>query len=344
MAQKKVLERHLLSVRESARGFLISMRASGRYSQGYLDNLESSLAFLADFAEEQSWPVIQDLTVEHIESYFAQLQERPRWFHENVGGGKPLSKSYIETQHRRLKRFFNWLVERRHIPANPLDSVPRPKLDERVIPTIPQSDIVNMLRLLDPALARTWRDKFLAIRDRAVVLMMWDSPARKGEVVGMSTESVDLEQRAILVMGKGRKERWMPIDDVVCAALWEWLQVREEVAGDKTALWLTSNGKTMDPNWLYQMLKRKGKRAGIQNLHTHRFRHSYAINALSAGMPEPILRINAGWKDIPPTYLRTLAYKHVEPFHRSMSPAASLHRAIRETTAKKTRGKPRGKL
>ena len=82
----------------------------------------------------------------------------------------------------------------------------------------------------------------------------------------------------------------MSLDDVVCAALWEWLQLRQEVARRETDLWLNIGGKPKNPNWFYQMLKRKGKRAGIENLHTHRFRYSYAINA--------------GWKEVPPTYLR----------------------------------------
>ena len=341
MAQKQVLELHLLSIRESARAFLVSMRASSRYSQGYLDNLESSLAFLANFAEERSWPTIDSLAVEQVEEYFAALQDRPRWFDAKIGGGKPLSKTYIETQHRRLKRFFNWLVARGHVTVNPLDAIPPPKPDERVIPTIPQSDIVNLLRLLDPAIYTTWCGQFRAIRDRAVVLLMWDTPSRKGEIVGMTIKSVDLDQRAVLVMGKGRKERWMPIDDVVCAALARWFEVRQEVATETPVLWLSTEGKPMNPNWLYLMLKRVGKRAGIDNLHTHRFRHSYAINALSSGMPEPILRINGGWKDIPPTYLRTLSYKNVEPFHRSMSPAGMLNKTIRQRS---NSGQPRGSL
>ena len=72
------------------------------------------------------------------------------------------------------------------------------------------------------------------------------------------------------------------------------------------ALWVAEEGVALLPNGIFRILKRLGKRAGISNLHTHRFRHSYAVNALRAGMPERVLEIVGGWKKMPPTYSRTL--------------------------------------
>ncbi len=100
----------------------------------------------------------------------------------------------------------------------------------------------------------------------------------------------------------------------------------------------------MRKDWLRRMLHRLGDRAGVPNLHPHRFRHSYAINALRAKMPERILMLNAGWKKIPETYFRTLGADDVAQFHREMSPADRLALAGVEAGPSPKRRKVRGRL
>ncbi len=136
MAVNGITDLNLFTIREGARGFLISLKASNRYTQGYLDNLELALALLAEFSESQDWPGIPNITTGHIEDYLLYLQRRPRWFGERQTQ-EPPSQSYIETQYRRLKRFFNWLVQRGHVGTNPLDLIPHPHVDERTVPTVP---------------------------------------------------------------------------------------------------------------------------------------------------------------------------------------------------------------
>ena len=72
------------------------------------------------------------------------------------------------------------------------------------------------------------------------------------------------------------------------------------------AFWVFERGEPLLPNGICQVLKRLAKRAKIEDMHPHRFRHSYAINALRAGMPEQVLKIIGGWNKIPDTYFRTL--------------------------------------
>ena len=94
------------------------------------------MALLSAFAEENGWPGISELTTSHIEEYLLYLQTRPRWFGKQGKTLQPPSQSYIETQYRRLQRFFNWLVQRGYVERNPLDLIPHPHVDEKVIPTV----------------------------------------------------------------------------------------------------------------------------------------------------------------------------------------------------------------
>ena len=102
-----------LPFRDAAKSFIISLRASNRYKPSYLSTLETSPAFLCELAEEQGWPGVSDLTTSHLEEYLAHFANRPRWFGER-GEGKVPSQSYVESQYRRLKRFFGWMVTRGH--------------------------------------------------------------------------------------------------------------------------------------------------------------------------------------------------------------------------------------
>ena len=99
---------------------------------------------------------MQEISTEHIEDYLSYLQDRERWFGERTyAEPRKFSKGHINAQYRRLNRFFNWLVERKHIDENPLDDIEAPRLDEKTVPFVTEDQMRDLLTLADPALART---------------------------------------------------------------------------------------------------------------------------------------------------------------------------------------------
>ena len=72
------------SLRANGKRFLISLKASNRYSEGYLASLATTLVMAASYAEEQGWPDVQEITTEHIEDYLPYLQDQERWFRERT--------------------------------------------------------------------------------------------------------------------------------------------------------------------------------------------------------------------------------------------------------------------
>ncbi len=333
--------------REAGRGFIVSLKASNRYSASYLDSLERTIALAAPFSEERRWPPVRGIATGHIEEYLAYLRERPRWFGTRESSNpRAVSQGYIDAQYRRLNRFFNWLVERGHVEINPLRLINRPHVDERTVPVVSEREVLDLLTLLDPALARTPAHRFRLVRNRAVLYLLWDTPGRRKEIALLGVGDVDLDEGAVLVMGKGRRERWMPVGDVTRSILWAYLQTRDAIGPRCSALWISEHGEAMQPGWLYLMLKRLGKRAGISGLHTHRFRHSYAMNALRNGMPERVLEMIGGWRKIPDTYSRTLGAEDARQFHKQVSPGDRLGRAstARKSSRQRSQGKPRGRL
>ncbi|MCH7622001.1 MAG: tyrosine-type recombinase/integrase [Chloroflexi bacterium] len=345
MTVKQVSDLHLFAIRQAGKAFLISLQASNRYAKGYLRELELAVALLSAFAEDNGWPEVTFLTTTHLEEYLLHLQTRPRWFGRQGKTQQTPSQSYIETQYRRLKRFFNWLVQRGHAKRNPLDLIPHPHIDEKVIPTVSEAEMRNLLLLVDPKNGRTSQERFCMVRNRAILYLLWDTPGRRNELATLTLDAVDLETGAIQVMGKGRRERWMPIGDKVRELLGEYIRLRDQLTPNTDALWVSGTGRAIQPSWLYNMLKRLGERAGISGLHTHRFRHTYAVTALREGMPEKVLEIVGGWRKIPDTYLRTLGDEDARRFHRQISPGDRLGKMPKNSTGTDSSSqRPKGRL
>ena len=151
-----------LGLRDAGKGFLISLRASNRYSPAYLEALERTIALVALYAEEQGWPNVPYITISHLEEYLAYFQNRPIYFGErSKANSRAPSQGYIEVQYRRLKRFFGWLVERDHIDKNPLALIPHPHVDEHVVATVSEDDMMALLCLVDPRMARNGSERSL---------------------------------------------------------------------------------------------------------------------------------------------------------------------------------------
>ena len=157
---------------------------------------------------------------------------------------------------------------------------------------------------------------------------------------------MDLAEGTLLVMGKGWKDRRMPIGDAARSVLWDYLQERDVLMPRGKALWVSEQGEALLPNGICQILKRLAKRASIEDMHPHRFRHSYAINALRAGMPEQVLKIVGGWKKIPETYFRTLGEEDAREFHRQVSPGRPVGAGVCDPWSGQQQGpgKARGRL
>ena len=326
-----VTDRHLLvSFRDAGRGFLIAMRAPGRYTPGYLERLEDSLRLAADYAESAGWPDVTAITPGHVEGYLSHLRTRGR----QARGEGPISGSYVATNYRRLYRFFGWLKQRGHLARNPLEVVERPFVPEPDVLPLSDDEQAALIAFSDPRIYRAPGDHWRAVRNRAALFLFIDTPGRLAEIAGLELDDIDQSTGEIHVLGKGRKQRWMPIGESAQDALQDWLIARAEVVHDRhPALWVDHHSHPVGREWLYLMLHRLAKRAGLEGFHPHRLRHNFTIRAVKAGVPTALLEDWGGWKRIPKTYLNGLTRADLREAHRDASPldraTASVARARR---------------
>jgi len=134
-----------------------------------------------------------------------------------------------------LRSFFDWLVSQNELKANPAKGVSAPKAPRHLPKNI---DVDDMNRLLDIDI-----NDPLAVRDRAMLEVMYGAGLRLSELVGLDIKHLDLESGEVWVMGKGSKERRLPIGRNAVAWIEHWLDLRDLFGSEDDALFLSKLGK-----------------------------------------------------------------------------------------------------
>ena len=130
----------------------------------------------------------------------------------------------------------------------------------------------------------TWNEDVRSLRDRAVLELLYGCGLRAGEVCGLELESYDVPGVRLRVLGKGDRERMVPLGEPAREALDEWLRSgRPRVAGASSALLVSLRGRRLSPSDVRRALERRARVAGIGTRSPHALRHAYATHLLEGG-------------------------------------------------------------
>ncbi len=186
------------------------------------------------------------------------------------------------TRARRLaaiKSFYKFLVRRKVIEVSPARRVKAPKLPQRLPRAVP---VDETFALMDAPTSETP----LGLRDRAMLELAYGCGLRISELCGLDLLSVDRAERIVKVLGKGNKERLVPVNETALAALESWLQRRPEVAKGKAtqALFLNYRGGRLTTRSTARHLEKHALKAGLtRHVSPHQLRHSFATHLLAGG-------------------------------------------------------------
>lgn len=210
------------------------------------------------------------------------------------------SASTALNKHKGLQQFFKWLRhDEEAIARSPMDRVRQPKTPKKLIPVMREDDTRQLL-------AACKGSRFVNLRDEALIRLYANTGARLSEVGNLLLDDIDLNTESVHFHGKGAKDRRARFGPKTARALSRYLRARDKHTGAGLPnLWLAERGtRPLTPNGIKIRLKRLGAAAGIDGVHAHRWRHSFAHEWKLAGGDTGDLMLLLGWtsEDMPRHY------------------------------------------
>ncbi|MBN2831236.1 MAG: tyrosine recombinase XerC [Candidatus Omnitrophica bacterium] len=201
----------------------------------------------------------------YLRKYLAVLKEK------NLGNrsiGRKLSA---------LRSFFRFLTRENYLKGNPILMLSSPKLEKHLPAFMTEAETAN---LIEAAFAKDDKDERM-LRDRAILETFYSSGLRISELVAMDLSGVDFISGIIKVMGKGKKERVVPIGDTAIKAIRRYLDARKK---ESEVIFLNKNGKRITTRGVRGIVEKYFKKAEISHgVSPHTLRHSFATHLLNRG-------------------------------------------------------------
>lgn len=248
----------------------------------YCSDVEKFLAAYPDKREEL-------LDAEDINAYVSSLQNSRR------------SQARLLSS---LRSFFGWMVLEGLISDNPCDMVDMPKLG-RYLPDVLSED--EVFAIIDSVDLSSWQ----GLRDRAILEVLYGCGIRVSEAVGLKVSGLYFNDGFIRVVGKGNKERLVPLNDMARAALEAYLDVRPIPADAESGdlVFLNRFGRSLSRQSMFKMIKVQALLADVRKeISPHTFRHSFATHLVEHGADLRVVQEMLGHESITTTEI----YTHID--------------------------------
>jgi len=294
------------SVEKSIDQFLSTLRqrnASVHTIKAYTQDLNNFAVYIGS----RNWRKIDHLT---IRGFLSVLYE------------KDLDKTSVARALAAVRSFYRWLAQEGLVEQNPAALVSTPKLPKK-LPRVPTIEEMNTV--LDgqmPEIAS------FPERDRMMFELLYGCGIRNSELVGINLDDIRLSSEAILIRGKGKKERYVPFGDSVKAALAGYLPVRQQLLAERrqytAALLINQRGGRLTTRSVGRIIKKIAVAKGLSpDVHPHTLRHAFGTHMLEEGADLRSIQEMLGHERLSTTQRYTqLSMKHVLEVYDQTHPRA----------------------
>jgi integrase/recombinase XerD len=217
-----------------------------------------------------------------------------------------------------LRRFYRWALRERLLSADPCINIDSARQPARFPKTLSETQVEALLGAPDVATP-------LGLRDRAMLEVLYATGLRVSELVGLKTFEVGMNEGVVRVIGKGDKQRLVPLGEIALEWLTRWQAVGrvELLKGRATdAMFVTSRASAMTRQMFWKLIKQHAVRAGItQPLSPHTLRHAFATHLLNHGADLRVVQLLLGHSDISTTQIYThVAKERLKTLHEQHHP------------------------
>jgi len=277
----------------------------------------------------------KQLALNTQKSYFRDLNNANRFFSQT----KILSWDNIDAQHIRLyvgnrresglsgssiarelsalRRFFDYLLQQKRVKKNPVKGISAPKTPRK----LPQTPAIEQIEQL---LSTTDNDPLL-LRDQAMFELFYSSGLRLSELTGLNLLDLKLEEAMVRVLGKGNKQRDIPIGSYAIKALHKWLDCRKTLTNEtELAVFISSRGTRISQRMVQYRLKKWATEKGLSvHVHPHMLRHAFASHMLESSGDLRAVQELLGHADISTTQIYThVDFQHLANVYDNTHPRA----------------------
>ncbi|MDH5360987.1 MAG: site-specific tyrosine recombinase XerD [Gammaproteobacteria bacterium] len=257
----------------------------------------------------------QWLAAQHLELLRARREHLLQYLAHRVEGG---SKSRTSArQLSTLRRFYQYWVREGRLTEDPSARIDAPKLGRSLPKSLSESEVEALLGAPDLNTA-------LGVRDKTMLEMIYASGLRVSELVGLSLGQLNLRQGVARIIGKGNKERLVPLGEVCVDCLQHYLQeIRPQLVKlPVDEVFLTKRGEGMTRQAFWYLIKRYAKRVGIEKaLSPHTLRHAFATHLLNHGADLRVVQMLLGHSDLSTTQIYThVARERLKDIHQQHHP------------------------
>jgi integrase/recombinase XerD len=240
--------------------FVLYCRSANRSTRTIEWYMENVTAFEKHLLTSGRPHECERITTRIIREYVLDLQGR-------------YSEATVAGRIRAIKALFAWGVREELLTTDPTKRVPVPKIPHTDFEVFDTKQVDTILKACDTK-------QLQGCRDFAVVMVLFDSGIRASELIGITQQDIDWERGLVRVFGKGAKERQVPVSARTLRAIRRYLSHRRKAGHDhQPSVFLNNDGDALTYSGLAQLLRRLGTRTGL-HIHPHKFRHSFAVNAL----------------------------------------------------------------
>ncbi len=289
--------------------FLEFLATEKNASPHTLNNYERSLRFFRTSMGEQfaNW---EDLGPEHFRAYLFELMKAET------------ARSTIRLRFAALRSFYKFLCHRHGLPKNPLAEVQLPKAEKKLPVTLSLKQIEHLLELpLQLPLSQQAPD-WMPLRDVAILELFYSTGLRLSELTSLNAEQVDSTTTTLRVLGKGSKERLVPIGSYASKAIQHY---RHKAGVHEGALFISKLRSRLTPRAIDQLLKKYLKHSEIPiNVTPHKLRHSFATHLLDNGADLRAVQSLLGHASLSTTQIYTAVSKtRLKEAYRKAHPRAT---------------------